>query len=102
MVASALVLALLVVAFFSAEYRDTVFRPYASPGEGRDSLVAEMLHVCREKNSQLSAETLIAYCTCFANNVADAVTFRELDDPSAFQAKTESVVSTCSEQTPDR
>ena len=98
----------LVLAFFAVLYgvrdaRYMVSRPYASPGEARDSFIAEMLQVCRKENQKLSAETLTRYCRCFANNSADVVTMRELDNiesaPSAFQAKVKSVASTCSKKT---
>ena len=98
-----LVLAFLVVLLSVREARYTVSRPYAAPGEARDSFIAEMLQVCRKQNPKLSAEALARYCSCFANSLADVVTIGELDkiesDPSAFQVKAKSVASTCPEKT---
>jgi hypothetical protein len=71
--------------------------------EARDSLVAEMLNACRNKNSNLSVEMSTRYCTCVANNLADVVTIGELKnikaDPSAFRSKATSVANACSSET---
>ena len=101
MATAALVTVILATAVgISAGFRNTL-RPYASPGSERESFIAKMMQVCQENNPTLSAERLSKYCTCVASDLADAVTGRELEDfpRGAFEAKTKSVSSTCSEKT---
>src|SRR5262249_44041916 len=105
MATAALVTVILATAVsISYGFRNTL-RPYASPGSQRESFIAKMMQVCQETMTSsdapmtLSAERLSKYCTCVASDLADAVTGTELEDSPRFEAKTESVSSTCSEKT---
>jgi hypothetical protein len=100
---SALVLPVLAFLYMVVDTADKAMRPYAPPGEARNSFIAEMLPVCQKANTRLSAEQISKYCDCFVNSLADSVTNGDLDkiesDRTAFQAREKSVVHMCSEKT---
>ena len=103
MLAAAFMLVLFVVAYAASQHRESITRPFASDSDQRKQFMAEMMRVCRENNSQLSAERLANYCSCFTNDLADVVTLSEINkvdtNPSAFQSKVKSVSGACSEKT---
>jgi hypothetical protein len=101
MMAGALLTALALVAIGVSEFRESNTRPLASPSYQRDKFIKEVMEECRRVNPQLSAEQLTKYCTCFADDLADTLTPKELLnlESDRMQAKIKSIAHACSEKT---